>query len=75
MLVVGRTPLRKRRTKRKNSVFSFFPWRAEPTTIAPEAKPELADAGVKGQSSRGPKEKVCPQKVFAAVLLPSPTTH
>lgn len=56
-MMVGRTPQRRRRTRRKNTVISFFPWRAEPVTIAPEAKPELADTGMEGQSSRESKEK------------------
>ena len=74
-MMVGRTPQRRRRTRRKNTVITFFPWSAEPVTIAPEAKPELADTGVEGQSSRESKEKVCFPKVFAAVLFLSSTTH
>ena len=72
MMVLGRTPLRKR-TRRENSVCHFFPWRAEPTTIAPESSRSRCTQGERiiflGWES---KEKVCLQKMFGCSTAPLP---
>lgn len=34
-------PQKEKRTGEKNSASNFFPWRAETTIIAPEAKPKV----------------------------------